>query len=116
MQVRKGDLIIDPTDVNGRKRLHCSLLQELPWYYVIRDRRLATQQHGQQEMIKTLVRYHIDDANKLLLPKDRAEELAVHKHPLRAISDHIASLTEKDAAALYGRLTGAQLGAVTDAV
>lgn len=105
-------------EVSMKKRIHCSLLQELPWYYVIRDRRLATQQHGQQLMIQALVDYHLDAGERLelLLPRDRAQEYEQHEDPARAVADHIASLTERDAAALYARLSGVQIGAITDAV
>lgn len=112
-------LVIDENDeVAHKKRIHCSLLQELPWYYVIRSRRLGTQQHGQQEIIRALTAFHAHDKAdlELLLPEDRFEELDAHNDPRRAVADHVASLTERDASALHARLSGLQIGSITDAV
>jgi dGTP triphosphohydrolase len=73
---------------------------------------------GQQQIIKALFKFHMVDRKELqlLLPEDRWEELAHHQDTRRAVADHIASLTERDASALYARLTGVQIGAITDAL
>jgi dGTP triphosphohydrolase len=57
-----------------------------------------------------------NDDLQLLLPQDRYEEYKNHQDARRAIADHIASLTERDASALYGRLSGLRMGAITDAL
>lgn len=111
-----GRLVIDEDRV-----LLCNVLQELVWYYVINGPALASQQHGQQRIITKLTQWIHDDWERLL-PRDRRDEihgdeyLHGHNDVIRAIADHIASLTEPMALSLFGKLSGNALGAITDNV
>src|SRR5680860_743271 len=101
--------------VPGERRLLCSLLKELVWYYVIERPALAAQQHGQAKIITYLVDWLHEDPTRLL-PEDRKAEYAEHQDLTRAIADHVASLTEPMALTLHGKLSGGDLGAITDTI
>jgi dGTPase len=76
---------------------------------------LATQQYGQASIIETLVRTYYDGEARLL-PADRLEEYEEHGDKLRVAADHVSSLTEANAIALYRRLIGTHSGYFTDYV
>jgi len=97
------------------RRLVCDLLQELVWFYVIERPGLAAQQHGQAKIIENLVDWVMEDHGRLL-PDDRKAEYDEHHDLTRAVADHVASLTEPMAIKLHGKLSGADLGAITDTV
>lgn len=97
------------------KRRACDLLKMLLWVYVIDRPALATVQRGQETIIRELLRIFASDER--LLPKDRREDIQRGEVDLlRAACDHVSSLTESDAVALHHRLTGVNLGAITDAL
>jgi dGTPase len=98
-----------------RKRLACDVLKELLWYYVIERPAMASQQHGQARIVRELLGIVYGSAAELL-PADRLDDFADHGDALRAATDYVASLTEQDAQVLYHRLTGVQLGSLTDVV
>jgi dGTPase len=109
-----GNLLLDPDARRANdKRIACDLLKGLIWVYVIEGRALASQQIGQRQIVRFLL-LEVFGEHGRLLPADRAEELSRHGDALRASSDYVASLTEQDALALYARLTGVQIGALTD--
>jgi dGTPase len=110
-----GKFVIDPDEDSVKeKELACRLLKKVLWKRVIERHPLASQQHGQAQIVSGLLDiYHGDER---VLPPDRHEELLDHKDPLRVATDHVASLTEDEAQALYRRLTGVHLGAITDAI
>jgi dGTPase len=95
------------------RRLMCDLLKELIWCYVIDRPELTGQQRGQKHMVKELLRWHTEDAEHLL-PTDRLEDLEQHENKVRAASDHVASLTEKQATTLFRRMSGTDIGSITD--
>lgn len=103
-------------NVSHDARLRCDLLQELIWYFVIGRPALASQQLGQQRMVRDLldIYYRSDDGR--LLPDDRKEEAFEHGDKLRACIDHIASMTEHGAVAIYHRLTGVRTGLHSDPI
>lgn len=108
-----GQFVIDPDQELARvKRLAVDLLKLLLWCRVIERPALTSQQRGQKAIVSGLLEAYASDQK--LLPADRREEIEVHNDPLRAAADHVASLTERDAHALYQRMTGVQLGALTD--
>jgi dGTPase len=108
-----ADFAIDrDRDRARQKELAVDLLKELPWIYVIERAELQTQQFGQASIISGLVTAYCEDPT--LLPPDRQEERAVHQDDVRAAVDHVASLTEETAVALYRRLTGVSLGRISD--
>jgi dGTPase len=95
-------------------RASCDLLKELVWCYVIDRAALATQQHGQRRIVSRLLRWLYESPE--LLPPNRAEEIDLHGDRLRACADHVSSLTEDQAIALYRRLSGADIGSVSDEI
>jgi dGTPase len=105
-----GDLVVDDD-----RRLLCDLLQELVWFYVIERPALAAQQHGQERIVTELVDWLHEDPQRLL-PEDRKAEWRVHDDLTRAVADHVASLTEPMALKLHGKLSGGDLGAITDRI
>lgn len=112
----QGRFVIDPTDERRMiKRRACDLLKTLLWVYVIDRPALATVQRGQATIVGNLLRIFASDEH--LLPQDRRDEVdGGDVDLLRAACDHVASLTESDAVALHHRLTGVNLGAITDAL
>ncbi len=113
----RGRLLIDEDPAVAQlKAVQCAILQELPWHYMIRRRGLITLQHGQRRIVSNLFDAHTDENCEQLFPPDRWEDWNLHKTPLRVAADHIASLTEADAEALFARLSGNRTGAVTDLI
>lgn len=109
----EGEFLIAADENRARQKiLETLLLKKLLWKRVIERHPLASQQHGQQRIVSDLLDIYFSDER--LLPPDRRQELEDHKDPLRAATDHVASLTEEEAQALYRRLTGTSLGAITD--
>lgn len=96
-----------------RNRFRSRLLKELVWVYVIDNPALASQQHGQAQLMKSLINWHYQQPERLL-PNARREELQQHHSPLRAVCDHVSSLTEPQALHLYRRMTGESPGFITD--
>jgi dGTP triphosphohydrolase len=110
-----GILLKDKDAQRARqKELAADLLQFMLRLFVIDRPALHSVQHGQAMMVESLLEIYSADPN--LLPIDREDERSSHGDLLRAATDHVASLTEPDAQALYRRLTGHRLGALTDAV
>jgi dGTPase len=91
----------------------CNLLKELIWFYVIHNPGLASQQNGSRRIVTDLLTWHVEEPD-LLLPPDRKEEVGQHQSVLRGCCDHVASLTERQAALLYRRMAGIAPGSVTD--
>lgn len=108
-----GDLMVEP-----RARFLNLLLQKLNWYFVINRPALASVQIGQQRIVRELLEIYSTCGDSRLLPEDRREEAEERGDTdgLRACIDHVASLTEAGAIALYHRLTGVRVGFHTDAV
>lgn len=86
------------------------VLKQLLWHYVIADSRLATQQHGHKAVIRELFEVHEAAARcgeLRLFPADRRSHLEAEGDPLarlRAVADHVASLTDAEALRLHERL------------
>lgn len=99
--------------IPAEARFLCDLMKELVWCYVIDNPALASQQRGQSLLMGNLLRWHHEDPQRLL-PRSRLEELEDHGSTLRAVCDHIASLTEQQAFQLHQRMSGFSLGAITD--
>lgn len=109
----EGRLRVDRSrEVDRRKRFACSLLKQVLHTKVIGQPSLATQQAGARVIVLTLLKACRNDTR--LLPIDRREELDIHKDHLRAATDHVASLTERDAMKLYRRVTGSDLGSFNE--
>ncbi|WP_406038590.1 dNTP triphosphohydrolase [Micromonospora sp. NBC_00898] len=102
-------------EVPDERRIACELLKKLIWFYVIRRPQFAAQQFGQDRIVTNLVNWLAADPERLL-PEDRAEELQEHGDVLRAVADYIVSLTESMALTLHKKLSGQDLGHVTDLI
>ena len=77
---------------------------------IIEQPALASQQRGAEVVVRTLLQACRDEER--MLPVDRREEIAQHGDHLRAAIDYVASLTERDALALYRRVIGVELGSL----
>src|SRR2546430_17271763 len=98
--------------------------QRLVWYFVVDDPALASQQYGQEQIIRTLFRAYLEAVSK---PEPRRELIPLRLHneldevgatapkgvaEVRLVVDVIASLTDDQAASLYQRLTGVSSGSI----
>lgn len=109
-------------------RYEIEFLQRLVWHYVIKNPRLATQQHGQREIIRRLFEIYLDGVRRrdlnLLPPRFHADLALLHKsgskkripHPaeVRLAVDIISSLTDAQAVVMYKRLTGMTPGSIIE--
>lgn len=107
-----------------------AFLQYLVREYVINNARLATQQHGQQQIIERLFviyREQIHEkrgAAERLVPPAFAEQLAVaqkddslrEERSARLAADIVSSFTDAQAVRMDARLSGTAYGAITDLV
>ena len=120
-----------------RLRHKCDMLKELIWKYVIESTSMKRQQAGQSRIITELVRMCVNDERMLPpdyqelaatgkgvgytkfefdVPMERIENLSKELLKIRVVADYISSLTEQQAHALHGQLTGAELGHLQDFV
>jgi dGTPase len=106
----EGKVSIDP---DARRK--CDLLKDLIWFFVIDREALGSQQVGQQQIIRDLLRIYAT-GDERLLPRDRREESEQHHDKLRACVDHVASMTEPGAIAMHHRLTGIRTGLHSDQI
>jgi len=111
----RGDFVLHPKpEEHQAKKAAVDILKYLTHTRVHKHRNIMSQEQGQKRIIAALFQAHVDDPD--LLPIDRTEELEIHKNTARAASDHVASLAEPNAIALFQRITGSNLGAVSDIV
>lgn len=114
--------------VDDHKFVQMRFLQGLVWHYVISGPRLATQQHGQKQIISSLFRAYYEslasekDARALVPPAFQLDVTSyLAKEPsaptrARLAADIVASFSDAQAATVYRRLTGVSAGSVTDLV
>ena len=122
----------------GERRLRhqCDMLKALIWKYVIDLPSMNTQQAGQGQIIRDLVKIYSDAENKKLLPRHYRElikgdagyarigkldpsdkqmkKLMRKLIRIRVAADYVSSFTEPQAVALHRRLTGIELGGFRD--
>jgi dGTPase len=89
------------------------VLKELTWTYVIQEPALATQQLGQQNMIKALYEAYsnatLSSADWKLFPtyyRERLKQADSEDERLRACIDLLAGMTEIQVQRLYSRISG----------
>lgn len=97
-------------------RMQNRLLKELLWRYVVSDHRMATQQHGQQHLVRQLINAYTgaalsEDASKLAVFPSRVRTILMSTstpadEKLRAVIDHVSGMTDTYAASRYQRLFG----------
>ncbi|MPZ99659.1 MAG: dNTP triphosphohydrolase [Dehalococcoidia bacterium] len=114
--------------IEEQAELEVILLKELTAHYVIRNRALASLQHGQRQVIRDLFQIFQDDithGGRRLIPDGAAElldeELEGVQEPenrvkveARVVADIISGLTESQAAHMHQRLSGVTTGSVLD--
>jgi dGTPase len=118
------------TDPEHQRQLH--FLQALVWVYVINNPRLATQQRGQRQIIRTLFNTYLGaikrrnsdfvpalfraDVDELPAPPSRpdAEKREATEEETRLAVDIVASFTDAQAVLLHKRLTGTAPGSITE--
>jgi len=103
-------------DVPRLVRLRNKLLKNLLWCYVVSDHRMATQQHGQQHVVTELVCSYARAAMEgtperlALFPQHTRSILEDGERSpdekLRAVIDHVSSMTDAYAASRHDRLFG----------
>lgn len=110
------------------KLLEMRFFQRLVWEFVISNPKLATQQHGQRRVIRTLYDVYLGAVRartRDLIPPLFHEELAsLNKAAkktakptvpeIRLAVDIVASFTDNQAVLMYRRLTGVSTGSVAD--
>lgn len=111
-----GTLIEDPD-----MRMQLDLLKSLTWTYVIESPGLAAQQAGQRVLIEKLLEYYIDaiSASPHALPlsvQRLATEIKDDGDRARLACDIVAGLSEAQAVAVFGRVTGRDPGSILDSL
>jgi dGTPase len=123
----EGRIGLDVPDVI---RVQMYFLQGLIWQYVIESPKLATQQHGQRRVIRELFEIYLDAIvapnHRALVPPafdiqleqlDKPSQGIEHAPgltPTRIAVDIVSSFTDAQALILHRRLTGTDIGSVTD--
>lgn len=111
--------------IDADLELEVAVLKELTRYYVVNTPSLATQQYGQQQVIRKLYEIYTEAAeadNLAMFPEDYREQLEEANEAAddkahartRVVADLIASMTELQALRMYQRFTGNSLGSVLD--
>jgi dGTPase len=95
-------------EISDELRFECDLLKLFAWCYVIEGRELRIQQAGQRRIVMDLLDWHFED-QKLLPPYLRGQA-----DPLRAACDYVAGMSERHAHELHRRISGENLGYITD--
>jgi dGTPase len=106
-------------------RAQVDVLKELTWFYVIDNRSIKTQQHGQRTVVKNLFKIYLDagvseDADvRGILPESQKEQLRraeTKEEQVRIVADLISSMTEQQLMMTHRKLTGIELGSITDLI
>lgn len=108
-------VLIEPDDVD-----EVQILKQITRDYIIASPTLAAQQHGQKQIIEGLFTALADEAQSSypsFLPKRLRYLYAMADRSVaRFVADCISSLSESEAVALHGRLTGMTTGSVLDPI
>ena len=106
-------------------RAQVDVLKKLTWFYVIDNRSIKTQQHGQRMVVKTLFEIYLDagvseDSDvRGILPESQKEQLRranTKEQRVRVVADLISSMTEQQLMMTHRKLTGIELGSITDLI
>jgi dGTPase len=106
-------------------RAQVDVLKELTWFYVIDNRSIKTQQHGQRMVVKNLFKIYLDagvseDANvRGILPESQKVQLrrvGTKEQQVRVVADLISSMIEQQLMLTHRKLTGIELGSITDLI
>jgi dGTPase len=118
-EVRDGPLFIIPEFLRPR----VEVLKQLTWFYVIDNRAIKIQQQGQRKVVRELFEANYKAAGSadrdlhgilaeshLYLFDDSPDEAA----RARVVANLISSMTERQLLMTHKRLTGIELGSITD--
>jgi dGTPase len=106
-------------------RAQVDVLKELTWFYVIDNRSIKTQQHGQRMVVKNLFKIYLDagvseDADvRGIVPESQKEQLrrvGTKEQQVRVVADLISSMTEQQLMMTHRKLTGIEQGSITDLI
>jgi dGTPase len=118
----KGSAGNRPLWIDPERDKEVFMWKQLTWHYVILNPALATQQYGQQKIIRDLFTIFLEAANGknlAILPFAYREQLDSgmdSEMKVRTVADLISSFTERQAINLHRRLTGISLGSILDRV
>jgi dGTPase len=115
-------------NVQLTKNLELKFFQRIVWEYVISNPNLATQQHGQRTIIRTLFAVYLEatrERNSDLTPALFLDELDAlggkprrkrrpNRAEIRLAVDIVASFTDSQASNMFRRLSGVASGSVAD--
>jgi dGTPase len=106
-------------------RAQVDVLKELTWFYVIDNRSIKTQQHGQRMVVKNLFKIYLhaggseDSDLRGILPESQKEQLRraeTNEQQVRVVADLIALMTEQQLMMTHRKLTGIELGSIADLI
>jgi dGTPase len=106
-------------------RAQVDVLKELTWFYVIDHRSIKTQQHGQRMVVKNLFKIYLEAGGSKesdvrgILPESQQEQLRraeTKEQQVRVVADLISSMTEQQLMMTHRKLTGIELGSITDLI
>lgn len=106
-------------------RHRIEVLKELTWFYVIDNRAIKTQQQGQRKVVRDLFRTYFratgssDRDLRGILPESHLDQLEGTPDKAtraRVVADLISSMTERQLLMTHKRLTGIELGSITDLI
>jgi len=101
------------------------ILKELTWFYVIANRSLKVQQHGQRKVVQDLFRTYMEategkDREALSIfpasQQEQMQEAATQEERIRLVADLISSMTEQQLMITHRKLTGTDPGSITDLI
>lgn len=104
-----GSPMLVTIDSNAQDEI--AMLKQLTWHYVILNDELATEQHGQRQMIKQVLATLLGavDSNMSLFPLAWREEIqaaGTAELKKRTVVDYVAGMTERELSRCYALLSG----------
>jgi dGTPase len=110
--------------IDAALKAEVAMLKELVWSYVIEGPSLASQQYGQQRIIRELFAIFADASSdpesQRIFPayyRERLEQAGEDEsEKKRTCIDLLAGMTEKQAVSIHQRLTGSLLGSALEDV
>lgn len=115
------ELLIVPEEL----RQEVEVLKQLTWFYVINSRSIKSQQYGQREVVSRLFKIYLEatgssDADLIgMIPEEHREQLGEdpdERTRARVVADLISSMTERQLLITHRKLSGVELGSITDLI
>jgi dGTPase len=105
-------------ELNSEAVNQITMLKQLTWHYVILNTDLATVQHGQKKLVRTVFNHFYDAAtgkiDSKILPRYYEERVqgASAEEQLRLAADCVSGMTEAEVSKIYKQLTGYKVGPI----